>query len=115
MRGIMKTEPLTASEIDQVVALVKTLGEDCLVTTPRELGKQLGLNADQLIEHFKQYFIGHNPRRLLRGEEGIGAAVVILFIPPDWSGPGHLAIMSAKREYKNEYLKFKSEPAKRIH
>jgi len=104
----MKQEPLTSTEIDELVNLVRTLGEDCLVITPRELGKKLGLDADHLMANLTQYNNSHDLRRVLRGEETLGAAVTILFLPPDPTGPGGIMLFSSKPEFTADYLKHKT-------
>jgi hypothetical protein len=108
------TNPLTYEEAERIAELVKLLGEDCLIITPRELGEQLGLQPRELVQHFKKYFNGHDVRRVLAGKEAVGIGVLILYIPPDDSGPGGVTIMSTKPEYKDEYLKFKTQVLDKI-
>ena len=106
----MDKTPLSESEIDQIVELVKLLGEDCLTIAPQDLQERLGLDAKGTAEHLKTYFIHHDPRRVLRGEESIGAAVLLLYQPPCQPYPGGgIWLFSSRPEHTEQYRKFKSE------
>ncbi len=108
------SDPLTTEEAEQIANLVEALGEDCLVITPREFGEKLGLDPTGLRAHLKQYFVSHNFRRVLRGEEKLNAGVLILYVPPDYSGPGGLFLLSCRPEYEADYKKFRTVPAARV-
>jgi hypothetical protein len=108
-RAMKKETPFTDEEMTQLINFIKTLGDDCLLITGRDLGTRLGLDAKGLSDHLKTYFVNHNPNAVLRGQEKIGAGVLVLYIPPDYSGPGGIFMFSVKPEHRNEYLIFRSE------
>lgn len=110
----MAEDPLTFEDVRQIEALMKNMGEDCLIITARDLGEKLGLDPAGLCKHLKDHFNSHHLRSVLAGKESVGPCVLILYVPADYSGDGGVFLFSAKQEYAREYLKFKSEPPGRI-